>query len=123
MSSAQTLIISLSTEWSALALGAVTDVAGSVTGIFSAAISVVKNTPKLAIEILKAISRVRSLSDGPWDTPMTPQRNVGLDPAQLAAEQIETQLQLLNGLLNEELLDKLKTMDQKSPPAQPGSRP
>jgi len=108
MSSTKRLIISLFTEWSALALGAVEGVTASVTGIMNAAISVVKDTPKLAIEAVKAIGGVRSRSDDPQDVPVTPQRAVGLDPALLAAEQIETQLQLLNGLLNEKLFDILK---------------
>jgi hypothetical protein len=89
-------------------------------GIVNATISVFKDTPKIAIETVKAVGRMGTIgvhhpepaaasadptvnANGQNMVPSQHSASLGIDPALLAAEQIETQLLNLNELLNDDL--------------------
>ncbi|KAI8633695.1 hypothetical protein F5Y19DRAFT_462008 [Xylariaceae sp. FL1651] len=108
-------------EFSALSTAAAIGFGSSVSGIINATISVFKDTPKVAIEAAKAVSSIGTVGvhytkkaynsarptvgvDGQGMAPNQPLASLGVDPAILAAEQIETQLLNLNELLNDHLL-------------------
>lgn len=103
-----------------MAAAAALGIGGSITGLVNATISVFKETPKVVVEAVKVVGEVGKIrifhqevrsSEVPGTTttnehnrPATYQPpTVGIDPALLAAEQLETQLLNLNGLLNEDL--------------------
>ncbi|EMD61588.1 hypothetical protein COCSADRAFT_39290 [Bipolaris sorokiniana ND90Pr] len=108
-------------EWSALALGAVSDIQGAATGILHAAIGIVKETPKLATEVVRTAGHTFghvvgkghvniTYAENNGSATPTPKKefDVGIDPALLAAEQIEGQLLRLQDLLREDLVSILQ---------------
>jgi len=111
-------------EVSAIVAAAAIGAGSSFTGLINAAVSVFKDAPKVAIEAAQALSKVSDIGIGirhSKENPVSAQAaevsgktdsapvregargTGGLDPALLCAEQIETQLDNLNGLLNGEL--------------------
>lgn len=100
----------------------------SVTGLINATISLFKETPKVAIETVKAAGeavktvtqwtpiRIYNTNPGAASIPQTVRSieqnavlsqqptSLGIDPALFAAEEIETQLLNLDRLLNEDLV-------------------
>ncbi|KAK1829438.1 hypothetical protein QBC39DRAFT_356565 [Podospora conica] len=108
----------VSAMFAAMAIGA----GNSFTGLINATVSVFKDTPKVAIEAVKAVGRVGAIGihHHHGDPVATPNTAMGrqtdsvltregtsgaIDPALLSAEQIEIQLLNLNELLNDDLPD------------------
>jgi len=105
-------------ELSALATGTLLGISSSVSGLINATVTVFKESPKVAIETVRAVGRIGSFG-GRHPPPnsdaddasnsnqailaIEPQPTLGIDPALLAAEQIEKQLVSLNDLLGEDL--------------------
>ncbi|KAK4160285.1 hypothetical protein QBC43DRAFT_338377 [Cladorrhinum sp. PSN259] len=111
-------------EASAMFAAAAVGFGSSLTGLINATVSVFKDTPKVAIEAVKTIGRFGAIGihhhhGVPTTTPepgtvngqhtAPPREETSrLDPALLSAEQIETQLLNLNGLVGSELPDLIE---------------
>ena len=97
------------------------DIQGATTGILHAAIGIVKETPKLATEVVRTAGHAfgHMVSKGHMNITYAEKNetassktkkasDVGIDPALLAAEQIERQLHRLHELLNKDLVALLQ---------------
>ncbi|KAN0103471.1 hypothetical protein V8E51_011784 [Hyaloscypha variabilis] len=97
-------------EWSALGLGFVSDLTSGATGLVNAVVGVMKDAPKVAIETVRAMGRRGSRNESNTQNNAQPQQqsDMGIDPALLAAEQIENRLYQFKELLNDDQATTLK---------------